>query len=446
MRNYLFLGTLLLAASVPPGNAALAKRDAVTAFKATVDGYCVTCHNDALLTAGLSLQHARLDDVGASADVWEKVLRKLRVQSMPPSGVPRPPAEAYAGFAAYLESELDRHARSAPDPGRPAMRRLNRSEYLNAVRDLLAVEITDETILPEDDTMFGFDNVGDVLTLSPLLAERYIAAARKVRRQALGEPDTQPVFDIYTVSGALLQDDRMGEDMPFGSRGGVSLRHHFPADGDYVLKIRLQRNSREYIRGMLEPHEFDVRLDGESVERRTLGGRKLGRSGPIFSSASTGDPEQERYERYADEDLEIRFFASAGTRTLTVTFLDDNTVPAEPSYPRHTLYDYAQYKGGVPGVHTVAIGGPYDPRGSSETASRRRILTCSPAPGDAEACAGEILASLAERAYRRRPSELEFEELLGFYREGAADGFEAGIGLALERILAGPEFLFLVVE
>lgn len=413
--------------------------------QATVDSYCVTCHNDALLTAGLSLQHARLDNVPANTEIWEKVLRKLSVQSMPPSGVPRPVPAAYENIAAYLETELDQHAREAPDPGRPAMRRLNRTEYINSVRDLLGVEINDETILPSDDTMFGFDNVGDVLTLSPLLAEQYIAAARKVRRQALGEADTQPLADIYSVAGSLMQDQRMGEAMPFGSRGGVAIRHHFPMDGEYVVKVRLQRNSREYIRGMTDPNQFDLRLNGKSIERIEIGGKKFGKSGPIFSSASAGDPEQERYERQGDEALEVRFFTTAGTHDLTVTFLDENTVPEEPLYPQHTLYDYAQYKGGVTAVHTVAVGGPYNPRGISETASRRKVLTCSPA-GGAEPCAKDILASIAERAYRRAPTELELAELMTFYREGADEGFEQGIGLGIERILAGPEFLFVLVE
>ena len=415
-------------------------------LQTTVNRYCVTCHNDVLQTAGLSLQQASVHAVPESAETWEKVLRKLKVRSMPPSGVPRPDVPTYDAFAGYLERTLDEHAMSEPQPGRAAMRRLNRREYINVVRDLLAVEITDETILPADDTMFGFDNIGDVLTLSPLLAEQYIAAARKVRRQALGEPDAQPVFEIHVVSSSLMQDDRMNEAMPFGSRGGVSIRHHFPMDGEYVVRIRLQRNSREYIRGLGEPHELDIRLDGESIARTTVGGKKFGRSGPIFSSASTGDPEQERYERLSDESLEFRFFAEAGTRSLTVTFLGESTVPEEPLQAPHTLYDYAQYKGGVPAVQAVAIGGPFNPRGISETASRKKILTCNPADSDAETCARQILASLAERAYRRAPSELEIEELMGFYRDGAARGFEQGIGLALERILAGPEFLFLVID
>ena len=270
----------------------------------TVDRYCLTCHNDVLLTAGLSLQHVDINDVASGAEVWEKVLRKLQVRIMPPAGVPRPDLATYDALARHLEIALDQHAQANPQPGRPSLRRVNRTEYINAVRDLLGVEISDDTILPADDTMFGFDNIGDVLTLSPLLAEQYIAAARIVRRQALGEPDMQPVFDIYTVSGYLMQDDRMGEALPFGSRGGVSVKHHFPMDGEYVVRVRLQRNSREYIRGLTESHQFEIRLDGERIRRISIGGEKHGRSAGIFSSGESGDVEQEHYERTADQALE----------------------------------------------------------------------------------------------------------------------------------------------
>ena len=415
-------------------------------LQATVNRYCVTCHNDALLTAGLSLQHASVADIAAGADTWEKVLRKLKVQSMPPAGVPRPDDATYVEFAEYLETALDTYASVRPQPGRSSIRRMNRSEYINAVRDLLAVEIRDDTILPADDTMFGFDNIGDVLTLSPLLAEQYIAAARKVRRQALGEPEMQPVFDIYTVSGYLMQTGWMGDGMPFGSRGGTTVQHHFPLDGEYVVQVTLQRNSREYIRGLTEPHQFDLRLDGQRIKTITIGGEVHGESAGIFSSGEAGDVEQELYERTADEVLQARFSAKAGTRKLTVTFLDENTIPEEPLTPRHTLYDYAQYKGGVPAVHTVAVGGPYNVRGISQTASRKKILICQPSQREDEACARRILSDLAHRAYRRPPTELELDELMLFYQQGADSGFEQGIGLAIERMLAGPEFLFLVVE
>ena len=418
--------------------------DNSSSYQSTVNQYCVTCHNDALRTAGLSLQGVSFEDVSQGTEILEMVLRKLKSKSMPPSGMPRPDDATYIAFADYLQSALDSHAEMNPNPARASIRRLNRTEYINAVRDLLAVEISDDSILPTDDTMYGFDNIGDVLTLSPLLAEQYISAARKVRRQALSEPEMQPVFDIYTVSGYLMQEERMGDDMPFGSQGGVTVNHYFPMDGEYVVQVRLQRNSREYIRGLTEPHQFDLRLDGERIKQITIGGELHGKSAGIFSSGSSGDVKQEHYERTADQALETRFTAKAGQRKLTVTFIKERTIPDEPLYPRHTLYDYAQYKGGVPAIHTVAVGGPYNAKGISQTASREKILTCTPARNEDETCARQILTNLAHRAYRRPPIDLEIEDLMGFYRQGRNSGFEQGIGLAIERMLAGPEFLFLV--
>lgn len=446
LRSYLGAVALSACTAVAAADPPPAASSGAAYFQTTVNSYCIGCHNDVMLTAGFSLQHVDVNNVAEGAEAWEKVLRKLKVRTMPPADVARPDAATYDAFARYLETSLDEHARTDPHPGRPSIRRLNRTEYINAVRDVLAVEITDDTILPADDTMFGFDNIGEVLTLSPLLAEQYISAARKVRRQALGEPDTQAVSEIYTVSEYLMQEDRMGEDMPFGSRGGVSVDHHFPMDGEYVVKVRLQRNSREYIRGLTEPQQFDIRLDGRSIKRITIGGEKYGRSAGIFSTGASGDVEQEHYERTADEALQARFFARAGTRNLTVTFLQETTLPEEPLYPEHTLYDYAQYKGGVAAVHTVAIGGPYDARGVGETASRERILICRPTSDADESCARRILSGLSHRAYRRPATELELEDLMAFYRQGRSAGFEQGIGLAIERMLAGPEFLFLVIE
>ncbi len=450
LRNAISLiGTVLIGFSslgAAQQNTGIAPAADSPSFQPVINQYCVGCHNDALRTAGLSLETVDVNQVGAGAEIWEKVLHKLRVRTMPPSGIPRPDPAIYDAFVDYLGSALDEHATADPRPGRPSLRRMNRTEYMNAVRDLLAVEINDDTILPSDDTMFGFDNIGDVLTLSPLLAEQYISAARKVRRMALGEPEMQPVFDIYSVSSYLMQEERMGEDMPFGSRGGVAIRHHFPLDGEYVVQVRLQRNSREYIRGLTEPHQLDLRLDGERVRRITIGGEIHGRSAGIFSTASPGDVEQEHYERSADDALEARFFAKAGTRKLTVTFLKETIVPEEPLYPLHTLYDYAQYKGGLPAVHTVAIGGPFEAEGTGVTASRETILICRPDGINDEQCARRILSSLAHRAYRRQTSDREIEDLLDFYRQGMSRGFEEGIGLAIERLLAGPEFLFLVVK
>ncbi len=445
VQRLLFCGILLLGSAVV--YAAGPSRDSTeTMLQSTVKSYCVSCHNDVMETAGLSLQHVSVGDVASAADTWERVLRKLKVTSMPPSGVPRPSAETYAVFSQYLETALDHHAMVDPQPGRASIRRMNRTEYINAVRDLLAVTVMDDEILPTDDSMYGFDNIGDVLTLSPLLAEQYIAAARKVRRLAIGEQEPQPVSEIYSVSGYLMQTGRMGEDLPFGSRGGIAIDHHFPADGEYTVKVTLQRNSREYIRGLTQAHEFDLRLDGQSVKQISIGGESYGRSAGIFSSGESGDVAQEHYERTADDALQAKFRTKAGTRQLTVTFLNENSVPEEPLQPRHTLYDYAQYKGGVPAVHTVSIDGPFDATGISATASRNRILMCNPAEDANDACAKHILSTLAHRAYRRPPTAAETDDLMAFYREGKERGFEYGVGRALERILAGPEFLFLVVD
>lgn len=409
-----------------------------------VNSYCIGCHNDATRTAGMSLEQANLENPGESLDIWEKVLRKLKSRTMPPAGMPRPEEGIYTKFANYLEQNLDHYALDNPDPGKSRLRRLNRTEYMNAVRDLLAVEINNQSdLLPADDTMFGFDNNGEVLTLSPLLTEQYISAARKIRRQAISEPEMQPVFEFYTVSGYLMQEEQVSEELPFGSAGGIAIHHNFPLDGEYVLQVELQKNSREYIRGLTEPHQLDVRVDGVRIKQFTIGGEKHGKSAGIFSTGTSGDVEQEHYERTADKALEVRFPAHAGTHLVTVAFLKETTVPEEPLYPQHTLYDYAQYKGGVPAVRTVAIGGPYNPTGSSTTASHDRIFICKPARKNDEKCARNILSTLAHRAYRRLATDSEIAELMEFYQQGLQEGgFETGVGMAVERILAGPEFLF----
>jgi hypothetical protein len=414
-------------------------------YSQTLNQYCVTCHNDALKIAGLSLHDIDIEDVSNSADTWEKVLRKLRARAMPPAGVPRPADATYESIASYLESELNRSARDFPLPGRPSIRRLNRTEYVNSIRELFSIDVDAETLLPPDDAMFGFDNIGTVLTLSPLLIERYIAAARKVRLQALGDPDIDASFDYYSVPEALLQSERMGEDLPFGSRGGIAVSHHFPMDGEYVIQIRLQRNYRDYIRGLVnKEHQLDVRMNDARIKMFTIGGERHGRSSGLYSTSAQGDVEQEEYERYADQVLEVRFRATAGQHLITATFPKETVISEGPLYPEHTMYDYTQYKGGDPALRTLAIGGPFDTGGPGETASRANILFCRPGDAADEACPRRVLAKLARRAYRRPATEKELGVLLEFYRQGySSSGFEAGIGLAIERILAGPEFLFI---
>jgi len=411
--------------------------------RALVDRYCVTCHNDRLRTAGLSLAQADTERPSASADVWEKAIRKLRTGAMPPAGMPRPDQATLDGFVTHLETSIDRDAAARPNPGRPALRRLNRTEYSNAIRDLLAVDINADASLPADDSRYGFDNVGEVLTLSPLLAERYLAVARQVRRLALGDSTIRPTIEQYEISKNLLQDDRASEDLPFGSRGGLAVRHHFPADGEYVFKVRLQQNSRQYIRGMQQSNDLDVRIDGRRIEHFVVGGERRGRSAFAFSSATMGDVAQEQYERTADEVLNVRQRVEAGAHQVSASFLDDTSVPERPLQQRMTMYDYSQYKGGNAGVATLVIDGPYNVTGPGTSESRRRIFVCRPTGAADEApCARRVLTTLARRAYRRRVTNEDLRALMAFYTRGRAQGFEAGIGLALERMLAGPEFLF----
>ena len=425
-----------------------------SAHQAVLNRYCITCHNEKLRTANLLLDKADIVNVAADAPVWEKVVRKLRAGAMPPEGMPRPDPATYNSFATYLETELDRASAANPNPGRTAVHRLNRAEYANAIRDLLALEIEGGALLPPDESAYGFDNIAAVLSVSPLLLERYLTAARTISRRAIGDPDARPVFETYEVHKFLRQDDRMSEDLPFGSRGGIAFRHYFPQDGEYVIKIRLQKEARERIRGLHEPHQIDVRVDGERVTLFTVGSEDFGKPAPIFSLGTlVGDPEREKYERFADEALEIRFPAKTGTRVVGISFVNQFVIPEGPLYyingrpdylPSLSLSDRIENRGGPPEVQSVAIGGPYDAKGLGETPSRSKVFECRPVGSDDEAaCAKKILSTLSRRAYRRPVAEEDLEPLLSFYKAGQGDaGFDEGIRRALEAILVSPEFLF----
>ena len=420
---------------------------AVSPQRAVLNKYCVTCHNEKLRTAELTLDTADVDHVAAGADVWEKVIRKLRTAAMPPPGMPRPDKATYDSLAGYLETELDRVAAATPNPGRTADHRLNRTEYVNAIRDLLGLEIDGAALLPPDDSSYGFDNIGSILSVSPLLMERYMAVAGKVSRLAIGDRTIRPTAQEYSVPAGLMQDSRQSEELPFGTRGGIAIHHVFPLDGEYIVRIRLQRNNDGYIRGLVEPHQMEVRLDGVRIKQFTVGGEHKGRSGPVYTRNDPdyrGDPDQVAYEMAADDALEVRFPAKAGTRLVGVTFLQESAKPEGRYMPPLLHDDMAKYKGGDPMVDVVTIIGPYDAKGSGDTVSRRKIFTCTPAAAkDEEPCARKILSGLARRAYRRTPTPAEIQDLMALFQTGQQDGgFEPGIGMALQRILAGPEFLF----
>jgi len=314
--------------------------------RALLDRYCVACHNEKSATAGLTLDKMNLEKTGEAAAVWEKVVHKLRTHSMPPAGRPRPDAPSYSSLINHLETELDRAAAAKPNPGRPTIHRLNRAEYTNAIRDLLAIDIDAESLLPIDEVDQGFDNMGDALSVTPVLLERYMSAARMIGRLAVGEPKSRPLSEKYELSKFLTQDDRMSDDLPFGSRGGIAIRHSFPADGEYTIRVFLQRNSRDYIRGLAEPHPLDFRLDGERIKLLTVGGgdELKGEPGPMFSQAGKiGDPASETYEHGgAEERLVVRFAAKAGQRLVAVTFLNKNAVPEGVFQPPLTQFQLVQ--------------------------------------------------------------------------------------------------------
>ena len=421
--------------------------------RAVLDRYCITCHNDRLRTGGLSLDAASVDaaDPSRHADVWERVIGKLRTGAMPPPGRPRPEQATYDAVASRLEADIDRAAAANPDPGRTStVHRLNRTEYRNAIRDLLALDLDVTPLLPGDETSdTGFDNNADVLSISTAQLERYLSAARTITRLATGLPPTGPGFETFDVPLLLLQDERQSEDLPLGSRGGVAVPYHFPVDGDYLIKIELRSNWQDYILGMGSAHLLDVRIDGELVRRFTVGGEAPGRPAPVtFTIAERGDPEWEAYLQSADERLEVRVPVEAGPRTVGVSFVRNVWEPEGILKPRQAgevLSNDEVYNGNA-AVSAVAVGGPYAVTGPGDTPSRRAIFTCRPdvaAPEDERVCATEIVSRLARRAYRRPVTPDDVDTLLGFFESGRESGgsFDSGIQLALERMLVDPDFL-----
>jgi mono/diheme cytochrome c family protein len=418
---------------VPPAAARQASAVASTAaeHQALLQRYCLGCHNERLRTASLVLDPGMLTEVPRHAETLEKVLGKLRARTMPPQGLPRPDEVGYERLVAWLEGEIDRAAASNPNPGRrPAVHRLNRAEYTNAIRDLLALEIDGASLLPPDDSGYGFDNIADVLTVSPLLTERYLSAALKISRLAVGNPNIRPATETFAVNKYLRQEGRVSDDLPFGSRGGLAVRVYFPVDAEYVVKIFFDRTYDGRLRGIFEPQDLEVRLDGALVRRITIGGPEVGRS---------------RNQPF--DGTEVRFAATAGPKTLGVSFVRKGGLPEGMLRPRYSVTSY-EYAGDVnvpTAIGTVELRGPYNVSGPGDSPSRRRIFVCEPTGEVAadEACARRILRRLARRAYRRPVGPEDIEPLFAFYRSArAAGGFDGGIEAALRRLLVSPDFLF----
>ncbi len=417
---------------------------------AVIQQYCTACHNPKLKTAGLVLDVSDIERIPEHTDVWEKVARKLRTGEMPPSGMPRPDKAVYASATAEIEAALDAAAAAKPNPGRVPVHRLNRVEYAAAIRDLLGLKIDGKMLLSADDSdQEGFDNVASVLSVSPVLLENYLSAANLVSRLAVGDPTLPPSVETIKYAKLLAQADQMSEDLPFGSQGGGSIRHLFPVDGEYMIKVLLRRQYYDYIVGLGEPHQIDIRLDGVRLKRFAFGGEAKGMTMPeSFAGNTQGSPEFEVYMHTADAGLEVRVPVKAGEHEVSMSFVREFWEPEGVLQPSQIGFARTtnEYYHGNPAVEFVMIGGPYGKVSHGESPSRRKIFVCTPTtPATEEPCARKILTSLATRAYRRPVSAEDTNALLEFYRAGRAEkDFDNGIQRGLERILAAPRFLFRV--
>ena len=426
--------------------------------QAFVDQYCVTCHSDRRFQSGsvpMSLQGLDMGEVGAHAELWEEVVRRVRTGMMPPAAARRPDNTTRDTWVSWLETELDRAAATHPPLGRPmTAHRLNRLEYKNAVRDLIGLDVDVEALLPPDDAdAEGFDNNAEVLSVSTTLMERYLTAARRISQRALGDPTAAPRTHTYSVPQLESQDDRTSDDLPFGSRGGLAVRHYFPLDGEYLFNIGLRRNFYNYIQGLGNvPHQLDVRVDKTLVKTFMVGGDFAGErcAWSYCGSGSGGYPEWGEYSVNADEELLVQVPVKAGMRLVGLSFVRrpalDEGVLQPPSSPATFGFSTNDIQDGNPAVLRVVIRGPFDGRAPVDTTARQQIFVCHPDDGvDESACAEQIVSNLARRAYRRPVTPRDVTALLSFYEAGRrAGGFEAGIQAALEFLLTDPEFVFRV--
>ena len=400
--------------------------------RATLDRYCVGCHNATVKTAGLELDTLQPERAGENPQAWERVVRKLRGRMMPPPGRPRPDEAGYEAFVSALEASLDQAAAAHPDPGRTeTFRRLNRTEYQNAIRDLLALDVDVASLLPKDDASYGFDNVS-VGGLSPTLLERYLAAAQKVSRLAIGSPVRTPGAAVVLLPPDLTQEDHV-DGLPFGTRGGTIVHYTFPVDAAYELQIRLMRDRNENVEGLSEPHQMELTLDGERVD--------------VFSVTPKRSNQQAQYYTDADVDrhLKAHLAVKAGPHDIGVTFIKKNSALLETELqPYQAHFNFYRHPRTQPAVYSISVAGPFNATGAGDTPSRRRIFVCRPVkPSDEGRCATTIISELARRAYRRPVTNDDLRVPLSLYREARAEGdFDAGIEMALRAVLTSTEFVF----
>jgi len=408
--------------------------------RALLDRYCVTCHSQNAKERGtvpVALDKADLSRIGSDAELWEKVVRKMESGLMPPQGAARPDPMATKAFTGWLVDALDQEAKVHPNPGRPLLHRLNRTEYANAIRDLLDLEIDATTLLPPDDSAYGFDNISDALGLSPSLQERYVAAAMKIGALAVGDPKLGAGGTTYRIAQDVSQDLHI-EGMPLGTVGGTRVEHYFPLDGEYVFQAKLYRTNLNIVRGLDTEHQIEIAVDGQRIHTALLGGPEDLES--LFQKPTdTGDE--------VDARLRVRAPLKAGMHVVTVAFLQGAQATGPGRLQRYLRSSVDNFDwSGQPHIQTLSIAGPFDATSSGDTASRRRVFSCRPSNASQEAgCARSILATLARRAYRQPVSDADLQRILSFYESGHRNGtFESGIQAALQRILASPQFVFRV--
>ena len=421
------------------------------AEQAVVKQYCMGCHNSKAKLGGLVLDPAYLDNAGAHAAVLEKVLRKVEAGVMPPAGAPKPPKDKFDGFVAWTAGQLDAYAAAHPNPGRTeALHRLNRAEYQNCIRDLLALDINAGDLLPADDGSYGFDNIAGVLKVSQTLTERYLSVAGTVTRLALGEaPKTPEAVEVRLPPG-LPQYDHI-EGLPFGTRGGALLHQVIPATGEYDIRVTLQRASGGAISGLSEQHDMEISIDGKQVKLfnvKPLAGGRGGGGG----AAAAAVPKDAGPKKEADTDLHFRTTLDAGPRDIGVAFvMKDHAEDTGLREPFKRL-DNSGGNGvnlSQPHLASVIITGPFkvtEAQADEDTPSRSRIFVCHPkSAADETDCAQKIFANLARRAYRRPATDKDVQILMAAYRDGRKEGdFESGVEVGLRRLLVSPEFLFRV--
>src|SRR5215470_17489635 len=396
----------LSAQSAPPQNSpAQSSPSAAATQRATLDRFCISCHRGNTPAAGLHLDTFDFANFETNGATWEKLARKLRNREMPPADMRRPDEATYKSLVEYIETGRDRLAELKPNPGRPTLHRLNRTEYGNAIRDLLALEMDVTELLPADDIGYGFDNIGDVLQVSPVLMERYLSAARKISRAAVGDTSIPASYQTYTVPHGLVQLDRFGEAAPVGSRGGTVVRHLFPVDGEYEISVSLQRGRDEAYLGFERERKLDLRLDDQRLKLFTIAASTK----KIVLGGGTSP----------DAHLKIRVPVKAGTRELAATFLKDTLI--REGIIERVRDDVVQTY--FEGVGSITVAGPFNAQGPGETISRGRIFVCHPSgPADEQACAAKVLSSLAHRAYRRPIAADDTTQLLALYKTGAQSG------------------------